>query len=103
MSNDKCERCGSSLIEIDHWGERLMGCPMWNRWQASTGESELSAKSHKDRGCKVRAMMGSACGSFFPLRPASSLRVPSGCGTRATMNLADIDEVAGQTVVDVVS
>jgi len=26
------------LVEIDHWGERLTGCPTCNRWQASTGE-----------------------------------------------------------------
>jgi hypothetical protein len=26
------------LVEIDHWGERLTGCPKCNRWQASTGE-----------------------------------------------------------------
>ena len=38
MSNDKCERCGSGLIEIDHWGERLTGCPNCNRWRAATGE-----------------------------------------------------------------
>src|SRR5262249_10804965 len=38
MNNDKCERCGNGLIEIDHWSERLTGCPNCNRWQASTGE-----------------------------------------------------------------
>jgi ferric-dicitrate binding protein FerR (iron transport regulator) len=26
------------LVEIDHWGERLTGCPTCNRWQAATGE-----------------------------------------------------------------
>src|SRR5262249_51037117 len=26
------------LVEIDHWGERLTGCPKRNRWQAATGE-----------------------------------------------------------------
>jgi hypothetical protein len=35
MSNDCCERCEAPLVEIDHYGERLTGCP---RWQASTGE-----------------------------------------------------------------
>jgi hypothetical protein len=29
MSKDKCERCGGGLIEIDHWGERLRGCPTY--------------------------------------------------------------------------
>jgi len=37
MSGDKCDRCGG-LVEIDHWGERLMGCPKCNRWRTSTGE-----------------------------------------------------------------
>jgi uncharacterized Zn finger protein (UPF0148 family) len=38
MSNDCCERCEAPLVEIDHYGERLTGCPKCNRWQASTGE-----------------------------------------------------------------
>ena len=38
MSNDCCERCEGRLVEIDHWGERLRGCPQCNRWQAATGE-----------------------------------------------------------------
>src|SRR5262249_4802036 len=29
----------TNLYEIDHWGERLTGCPKCNRWQASTGEN----------------------------------------------------------------
>ena len=36
--NDECERRGGKLVEIDHWRERLTGCPKCNRWQASTGE-----------------------------------------------------------------
>jgi len=38
MSNDQCEHCEGRLVEIDHWGERLTGCPTCNRWQASSGE-----------------------------------------------------------------
>jgi hypothetical protein len=37
MSN-RCKQCDQPLVEIDHWGERLAGCPKCNRWQASTGE-----------------------------------------------------------------
>jgi len=33
-----CDRCKRPLIEIDHYGERLKGCPGCNRWQAATGE-----------------------------------------------------------------
>ena len=30
--------CDQPIVEIDHWGERLTGCPTCNRWQAATGE-----------------------------------------------------------------
>ena len=28
-----CKRCGSSLIQIDHYGDRLTGCLECNLWQ----------------------------------------------------------------------
>jgi uncharacterized Zn finger protein (UPF0148 family) len=28
-----CHRCGSPLIQIDHYGDRLIGCPACNRWR----------------------------------------------------------------------
>jgi uncharacterized Zn finger protein (UPF0148 family) len=28
-----CDRCGAPLIEIEHRGHRLIGCPACNRWQ----------------------------------------------------------------------
>jgi hypothetical protein len=34
----ECDRCQQAVIEIDHYGERLTGCPTCNRWQAATGE-----------------------------------------------------------------
>jgi hypothetical protein len=37
MSNDHCKHCEGRLVEIDHWGERLRGCPKCNRWQDATG------------------------------------------------------------------
>jgi uncharacterized Zn finger protein (UPF0148 family) len=59
LINDECERCGGNLVQIDHYGERLTGCPTCNRWQASTGEwcrlapDDIMAlralQSHKDR------------------------------------------------------
>ncbi len=33
-----CDRCTRPLVEIDHYGERLKGCPTCNRWQTLTGE-----------------------------------------------------------------
>jgi len=38
MPSSRCKQCDQPLVEIDHWGERLTGCPTCNRWQASTGE-----------------------------------------------------------------
>jgi hypothetical protein len=38
MPSSPCKQCDQPLVEIDHWGERLTGCPKCNRWQASTGE-----------------------------------------------------------------
>jgi hypothetical protein len=37
-TSNRCKQCDQPLVEIDHWGERLTGCPKCNRWQASTGE-----------------------------------------------------------------
>jgi hypothetical protein len=28
-----CDRCGSPLIQIDHFGDRLMGCVACNVWR----------------------------------------------------------------------
>jgi len=38
MPLSRCKQCNQPLVEIDHWGEGLIGCPTCNRWQASTGE-----------------------------------------------------------------
>jgi len=32
MPSSRCKQCDQPLVEIDHWGERLMGCPRCNRW-----------------------------------------------------------------------
>jgi hypothetical protein len=38
MPANRCKHCEQPLVEIDHYGERLTGCPNCNRWQAATGE-----------------------------------------------------------------
>jgi hypothetical protein len=38
MPSSRCKQFDQPLVEIDHWGERLEGCPNCNCWQASTGE-----------------------------------------------------------------
>jgi len=32
------KQCDQPMIEIDHYGERLTGCPRCNRWRASPGD-----------------------------------------------------------------
>jgi hypothetical protein len=27
MPSSRCKQCDQPLVEIDHWGERLTGCP----------------------------------------------------------------------------
>jgi len=38
MPGSSCKQCNQPLVEIDHRGERLTGCPKCNRWQAAIGE-----------------------------------------------------------------
>jgi len=38
MQSSRCKQCDQPLVEIDHWGECLTGCPKCNRWQTSDGE-----------------------------------------------------------------
>jgi hypothetical protein len=37
VPSNRCKQCDQPLVEIDHYGERLTGCPSCNRWQAVTG------------------------------------------------------------------
>ena len=32
MPLNVCDQCQEPLIEIDRYGERLIGCVAWNRW-----------------------------------------------------------------------
>jgi hypothetical protein len=34
-----CDRCNSLLVEIDHYGERLIGCVKCNQWKWRGGKS----------------------------------------------------------------
>ena len=46
-----CDRCDAPLIEIDHWGEHLMGCIECNTWRGRGGKSafvkELSVEDFR--------------------------------------------------------
>jgi uncharacterized protein with PIN domain len=45
---DKCFRCNAPLIEIDRFGERLVGCVECNRWTWPGGESISMALPQED-------------------------------------------------------
>jgi hypothetical protein len=32
MSSSRCKQCNQRLVEIDNYGERLIGCIECNRW-----------------------------------------------------------------------
>ena len=38
MPSNCCKQCNQPLVEIDHWGGQLTGCPNCNRRQALTEE-----------------------------------------------------------------
>jgi uncharacterized Zn finger protein (UPF0148 family) len=49
-----CDRCGSPLIEIDHYGDRLTGCLKCNVWRGKQlviqlPEEELEALKGEGR------------------------------------------------------
>jgi hypothetical protein len=35
VMRETCDQCDAPVIEIDHYGERLIGCIECNRWQGS--------------------------------------------------------------------
>jgi len=37
MPSTRCKQCNQPLVEIDHWGERLTGCPVCNLWEDADG------------------------------------------------------------------
>jgi uncharacterized Zn finger protein (UPF0148 family) len=47
MSNKACPRCGFPLIEVDRYGELLVGCVDCNRW-GHPGDKKLTMEMHED-------------------------------------------------------
>jgi hypothetical protein len=54
---NRCPHCGSPIFEIEHYGERLIGCIECNRWSRDQWifmkltEDDLEAlRAHIDRG-----------------------------------------------------
>jgi hypothetical protein len=46
--NDTCPLCRRPLIEIDHYGERLIGCVECNRWGWPGGDKPFMALPEDD-------------------------------------------------------
>jgi len=60
MSNDDtrtCPHCNGQLVEIDHYGERLIGCVGCNKWKWRGGKS-LEVDLPQDDLEALRAFMG---------------------------------------------
>jgi uncharacterized Zn finger protein (UPF0148 family) len=47
MSNNVCPTCGFPLIEVDRYGEMLVGCLDCNRW-GHPGDKKLTLEMHED-------------------------------------------------------
>ena len=47
MSNKACPSCGFPLIEVDRYGELLVGCVDCNRW-GHPGDKKLSLEMQED-------------------------------------------------------
>jgi hypothetical protein len=71
MSSDYCEHCEGRLVEIDHYGERLRGCPNCNRWQAATADLASVVSTRNFRfGVPINKVMG------FPPHRSDGLPYP---------------------------
>jgi hypothetical protein len=59
----KCDRCHQQLIEIDHYGERLIGCVECNRWSwCGCNELFMTLPEEDLEACKTG-------GAHIPYRP----------------------------------
>ena len=47
MSNSVCPSCGFPLMEIDYYGQVLVGCVDCNRW-GHPGDKQLIMEVHED-------------------------------------------------------
>jgi len=54
MTNDTCPHCHRPLIEIDYYGERLIGCIECNRW-GRPGDATLPMQLLEDVKKKTEA------------------------------------------------
>ena len=45
---NRCKQCGNALIEIDHYGERLIGCIDCNRWTWPGGDEPFMGLPEDD-------------------------------------------------------
>ena len=52
---DTCLHCGNPIIEIDRYGERLIGCIECNRWTWPTSKESVSMALPEDDLIALRA------------------------------------------------
>jgi hypothetical protein len=57
---DRCKQCNQRLVEIDNYGERLIGCIECNRWRSLASkrpielpEDDLEALKLARRRCRT--------------------------------------------------
>ena len=57
---DTCPHCGIPIIEIDRYGERLIGCIECNRWTWPTSAESVSMALPEDdlRALRARVKLG---------------------------------------------
>src|SRR5690242_6672066 len=44
MPSGRCKQCNQPLVEIDNYGERLIGCIECNRWTSRGASSRLNCR-----------------------------------------------------------
>jgi len=54
MPSNRCKQCNQPLVEIDYYGERLVGCIECNRW-GKPGDKTLVMELLEDNLAAVRA------------------------------------------------
>jgi hypothetical protein len=56
-NTNTCPCCGGQLVEIDHYGDRLIGCAKCNKWNWRGGKG-LEVELPQDDLEALRAFMG---------------------------------------------
>jgi len=77
---DTCPDCQRSLIEIDHYGDRLIGCVKCNRWGWPGSEWKPSSREPKQLMHRFK-VQGAACIDHSLCRRLNLDLLPRAIGT----------------------